>query len=185
MTKDVWTTILNQVQTISDPIFATVNPPAAEEEIQRLERTLQVTLPTAFRDYLSIMNGQHDEIPFIGYNCFLSIADIIETWSMMNELFEDEEQVDWVNEDRIKPVIWGNKWIPFTDFEASSRLILDLDPGKNGITGQIFKYTPGMSYQDVIANSFEDFSNEMLKRLQANQFSFVDDVIAFDDLYIV
>ncbi|QAV19438.1 SMI1/KNR4 family protein [Paenibacillus chitinolyticus] len=109
-------------------------PPAAEEEIQRLERTLQVTLPTAFRDYLSIMNGQHDEIPFIGYNCFLSIADIIETWSMMNELFEDEEQVDWVNEDRIKPVIWSNKWIPFTDFEASSRLILDLDPGKNGIT---------------------------------------------------
>ncbi|WP_369016288.1 SMI1/KNR4 family protein [Paenibacillus sp. GbtcB18] len=37
--------------------------PAAEEEIQRLERMLQVTLPTAFRDYLSIMNGQHDEIP--------------------------------------------------------------------------------------------------------------------------
>ncbi|MGX4585888.1 hypothetical protein [Paenibacillus chitinolyticus] len=61
MTKDIWATILNQVQTISNPIFATVNPPAAEEEIHRLERTLQVTLPTAFRDYLSIMNGQHDE----------------------------------------------------------------------------------------------------------------------------
>lgn len=41
-----------------------------------------------------------------------------------------------------------------------------------------------MSYQDVIAYSFEEFSNEMLKRLQANQYSFVDDVIAFDDLYV-
>ncbi|SFF45724.1 Cell wall assembly regulator SMI1 [Paenibacillus algorifonticola] len=185
MTKDVWTNILQQVRTISNPIFATVNPPAAEEEIHRLERTLQVALPTAFRDYLSTMNGQHDQVPFIGYNYFLSIPDIIGTWSMMNQLFEDEEQVDWVNEDRIKPVIWSNKWIPFTDFEASSRLILDLDPGKNGIPGQIFKYMPGMSYQDVIANSFEEFSNEMLKRFQANQFSFVDDVIAFDDLYFV
>ncbi|MGE6226581.1 hypothetical protein [Paenibacillus chitinolyticus] len=82
------------------------------------------------RDYLSIMNGQHDKIPFIGHNCFLSITDIIETWSMMNELFEDKEQGDGVNEDLIKPVIWSSKWIPFTDFEASSRLILDLAPDK-------------------------------------------------------
>lgn len=125
-------------------------------------------------------------MPFIGYNSFLSIPGIIETWSMMNELFEDDdEQVDWVDEDRIKPLIWSKKWIPFTDFEASSRLILDLDPGRNGISGQIFKYHSGMSYQEVIADSFEEFSNEILKRLQAKQFSFTDGVIEFEDFYFV
>ncbi|UNK15858.1 SMI1/KNR4 family protein [Paenibacillus sp. N3/727] len=100
-------------------------------------------------------------------------------------MFEDEEQVDWIDEDRIKPLIWSEKWISFTDFEASSRLSLDLDPGRNGISGQIFKYHPGMSYQEVIANSFEEFSNEILKRFQANQFSFTDGVIAFEDFYFV
>ncbi len=60
-----------------------------------------------------------------------------------------------------------------------------LDPGKNGTSGQIFKYHSGMSYQEVIANSFEEFSNEILKRLQSNQFSYTDDVIAFEDSYFV
>lgn len=185
MAKDVWDHILQQIQTISQPIYTTVNPPATEEEITLLERTLNVKLPGHFRSYLSTWNGQQEQVPFIGYNSFLSIPDIIETWSMMNELFEDEEEADGVDEDRIKPLIWSKKWIPFTDFEASSRLILDLDPGKNGISGQIFKYHPGMSYQEVIANSFEEFSNEILKRFQANQFSIADDVIEFKDYYFV
>lgn len=116
----------------------------------------------------------------------MSISDIIETWSMMNDLFEDEEQVEWIDEARIKPLIGSKKWIPFTDFEASSCLILDLDQGgENGISGQIFKYHPGMSYQEVIANSFEEFSNGISIRLQANHFSYTDDVIEFEDSYFV
>jgi cell wall assembly regulator SMI1 len=150
MAKDVWDNILKHIQTISHLIFSTVNPPATAEEINLLESTLNVQLPIHFRNYLLTWNGQQEHVPFIGYNSFLSIPAIIETGSMLNELFEDEEQVDWIEEDRIKPLIWSKKWIPFTDFEASSHLILDLDPGKNGISGQIFKYHPGMSYQEVI-----------------------------------
>jgi len=183
--NDVWGNILKQIQTISQPIFSTVNPPATEDEITLLENTLAVQLPDGFRNYLSIFNGQQEQEPFIGYNSFLSIPAIIETWSMMNDLFEDEEQVDWIDEDRIKPLIWNKKWIPFTDFEGSTHLILDLDPGKNGVSGQIFKYHSGMSYQKVIANSFEEFSNEILKRFQANRISYTDGVIAFEDLYFV
>ncbi|WP_289136953.1 SMI1/KNR4 family protein [uncultured Brevibacillus sp.] len=185
MASDVWDNILKQIQTISQPIFSTVNPPATEDEITLLENTLAVQLPMCFRNYLSMFNGQQEQEPFIGYNSFLSIPAIIETWSMMNDLFEDEEQVDWIDEDRIKPLIWSKKWIPFTDFEGSTHLILDLDPGKNGVSGQIFKYHSGMSYQKVIANSFEEFSNEILKRLQANRITYTDGVITFEDLYFV
>jgi len=183
MAKDVWDNILKHIHTISQPIFSTVNPPATEDEINLLENTLGVQLPIHFRNYLSACNGQQEQVPFIGYNSFLSIPDIIETWSMLNDLFEDEEQVDWIEEDRIKPLIWSKKWIPFTDFEASSHLILDLDPGRNGVLGQIFKYYSGMSYQEVIANSFEEFSNEILQRFEANQISYTDGVIVLEDLY--
>lgn len=55
----------------------------------------------------------------------------------------------------------------------------------NGISGQIFKYHSGMGYQEVIADSFEEFFIEMLKRFQANQFSFTDGVISFEDHYFV
>ncbi|RAV19443.1 SMI1/KNR4 family protein [Paenibacillus contaminans] len=101
-----------------------------------MAKDVNVQLPSHFRNHLSIWNGQQEEVPFIGFNSFLSIPDIIGTWSVMNELFEDEEEAEGIEEDRIKPLIWSNKWIPFTDYEASSRLILDLDPGKNGISGQ-------------------------------------------------
>jgi cell wall assembly regulator SMI1 len=185
MAEAVWQRILEHIQATSEPIFSTVNPPAAEEEIDLLERTLGVSLPSSFRGYLSTWNGQREQVPFIGFNAFLSIPDMIETWSMMNELFNDEEEIDWVEEDRIKPLVWSKGWIPFTDFEASTRLILDMDPGKNGVSGQIFKYHPGMSYQEVIADSFEQFSNEILKRFLAKQVSYDDGVIAFEDFYIV
>ncbi len=50
MAKDAWASILKYVQTISPPIFFTVNPPAAEEEINRLENTLNAHLPKSFRE---------------------------------------------------------------------------------------------------------------------------------------
>jgi cell wall assembly regulator SMI1 len=53
MTKDVWNTILKHVQTISPPLCSTINPPATEDDIVRLERTLNVHLPEPFCEYLS------------------------------------------------------------------------------------------------------------------------------------
>jgi len=53
MANDVWDPILQHIQSITPPVFSTVNPPATEEEINRLETTLNVHLPKPFRDYLS------------------------------------------------------------------------------------------------------------------------------------
>ena len=41
-------------------------------------------------------------------------------------------------EDKIKPFVWREHWIPFTEFEGCQYLILDCDPGKNGTYGQVF-----------------------------------------------
>ncbi|MFF2890388.1 hypothetical protein [Paenibacillus sp. NPDC057967] len=84
---------------------------------------------------------------------YVPIPDIIETWSMLNDLLEDEEEVNGVREDRIKPLIWSKK--------------------------------TGMGYEEVIAQSFEEFSNEILKRLETKRYTVDDDVIAFDGLYFV
>ncbi|MBP1994680.1 cell wall assembly regulator SMI1 [Paenibacillus eucommiae] len=60
MAKDVWNTILKHVQTISPPIFPTVNPSATEEDIIRLESILNVHVPKPFCEYLSTWNGQRE-----------------------------------------------------------------------------------------------------------------------------
>jgi len=81
--KDIWASILELIEAVSQPICGSVNPPVPED------------------------------------------------------MFEDEDEVDWVREDRIKPLIWSKKWSPFTEYEGSSHLILDLGPGVNGSIGQV------------------------------------------------
>lgn len=190
MSINIWRTILQEINRIVNR-NREVNKPATIEEIKYLEKSLEINLPDSFKNYLLIFNGQpngdNEILPLIGYNNFLSIEEIIKTWNMMNELFADEEPIDWVNENKIKPVIWSSKWIPFTDFEGSPRLVIDLDPGKNGAIGQIFCCYPGMDYEaaELVSDSFEGFSNEILYRLKQNIVDLDDGIIGFTDNFIV
>jgi hypothetical protein len=46
-----------------------------------------------------------------------------------------------MTENKIQPMMWDSRWVPFSDFAGSARLILDLRPGvmermgKSGRTG--------------------------------------------------
>ena len=194
--EQVWREILKQIKLASEDIYASVNPPADALEIQRLEEAVGVELPQAFRDYLSTLNGQKNteeaardrntEIPLLGFNPFLSVTGIIETWNMMNELFAGETKpLDWVEEDKIKPFTWRRHWIPFTEYEGSQYLILDCDPGKRGTYGQVFCWCSGMDYSDVTENSFTEFSEEVLARLTGKRYELTEfGTIEFEDYYI-
>ncbi|MCI8549659.1 MAG: SMI1/KNR4 family protein [Lachnospiraceae bacterium] len=191
-----WDEILEQIKSISKSIYSSINAPADISEIQLLEKTVGVELPEAFCEYLSTLNGQKNteestrnrntEIPLLGLNPFLSVTGIIETWNRMYDLFADDtEPLKWVAEDKIKPFIWRKHWIPFTEFEGSQCIILDCDPGKNGTYGQVFIWCPGMDYAGVIANSFEEFSKELLFRLSVKKFELTEwGTIKFEDYYI-
>ena len=194
--EQVWREILKQIKLASEDIYASVNPPADALEIQRLEKAVGVELPQDFRDYLSVLNGQKNteeqtrdrntELPLLGFNPFLSITGILESWSMMNELFAKEtEPLEWVTEDKIKPYIWRKHWIPFTEYEGSWYLILDCDPRKNGTYGQVFCWCSGMDYSGVTANSFTEFSKEVLARLTGKRYELTEfGTIEFEDYYI-
>ncbi len=194
--EQLWKEILEQIRLASEDIYASVNPPADPSEIKLLEETVGVELPEDFCGYLSTLNGQRNteeqtrdrntEIPLLGYYPFLSITGIIETWNMMNELFAKEtEPLDWVVEDKIKPYIWRKHWIPFTEYEGSQYLILDCDPGKNGTSGQVFPWCSGMDFSEITANSFGEFSQELLSRLTKKRYEISEfGTIEFEDYYI-
>lgn len=191
-----WSGVLEQIKAISSDIYATVNPPASPSEIRELEEAMGVEFPWGFRDYLSTMNGQRNteeavrdrnsEIPLLGYHPFLSVAAILETWRMMNELFGDGgPPLEWAEEDKIKPFVWRRRWLPFTEFEGSQYLILDCDPGKNGTYGQVFLWSSGMDFKTVTADSFEEFAAGLYDRLAAGKFEVSEfGTIEFTDYYI-
>lgn len=194
--ETLWNEILKQIKSISNDIYLSVNAPADLQDLQLLEETVGVKLPSAFCGYLSVMNGQKNteeavrnrntEVPLLGFNTFLSAAGIIEAWKMMNEIFPDNASpIEWVHEDKIKPFTWRKHWIPFTDFEGSQYIILDCDPGVNGTYGQVFIWNSGMDYSGVAADTFEEFSKGLLLRLSAKEFEVTEfGTIEFEDYYI-
>ncbi|EAD2030477.1 hypothetical protein Y843_04820 [Listeria monocytogenes] len=189
MSSIVWEKILQEVEKALNDRPLYINQPAKNNDIIFLEQALNCPIPDAFKEYLLTFNGQtnwntQQSTPLLGFNYFLSSHNIIETWSTMNVLFTEEEPIKWVTENKIKPLVWSNKWIPFTDFEAQQKLILDLDPGKNGQFGQIFSYHSGMDYQEIVADSFEEFSRSILKKLQKNDYTIDNHIIQFNNYYI-
>jgi cell wall assembly regulator SMI1 len=179
----MWTEIVSQIAALSPGVLASVNPPADPDAIDTLERRIGAPLPDGFKQYLAVMDGQNDlgrDHPLIGYNRFLPVARIIETMDMQRFHFGDEDRVDWITENKIQPVMWDSHWVPFSDFEGSPRLILDLHPGRNGTYAQVWQNWPGRDLEDggtVMALTFAEFSTELLRRLTTRSVVVDDDGI--------
>jgi cell wall assembly regulator SMI1 len=56
----MWTEIVNQIAALSPGVLASVNPPAATDAIDDLERRIGAPLPDGFKQYLTAMYGQND-----------------------------------------------------------------------------------------------------------------------------
>ncbi|MDO5105243.1 SMI1/KNR4 family protein [Capnocytophaga sp.] len=187
-TNTIWQKIIAIIKDINPKAYQSLNPPATDAEIERLEREVGVPLPESFKAYLKVCNGQqHNDYEYLllGYNAFLSVDEMIASRQLQLDLFADEEPIDHLAENKIKPVIWDKNWLPFANYEGSSMLILDFNAGKNGKNGQVFTHFPGADFEAdevVIADSFAEFSQKVLTSLQEKNYEILDDVIIMDFL---
>ena len=187
-TKYLWQKIQQSLLAIAPSIGRSFQKPAQEAQIKALEDTIAQPLPESFKEYLSIFNGQEQsDSPhyFMGYNLLLPIDEIIETYQMQVEDFEGESIADDINSNKIQPVLWDKGWVPFTDFEATTRICIDLNPATNGVKGQVIMLYPGIDYQSdevVLANSFEEFTQKIWNILDAKDYSFEEGIIEQDFL---
>lgn len=189
----VWESIADEIRQISPELHKTFNPPATTSDIDGFERQFNVRLPEAFRSYLRVFDGQTQEgenFPLIGYNRFLSIAEISRKLIRQIELLGDNPPLEQIAENKIRPVLWDKQWIPFAESDDSGWLILDFNAGKNGQNGQVVLLYPGVdmsSDEIVVSVSFGDFGREFLRRLKNNDFEIDedDDSIQFSDDWIV
>lgn len=182
----LWQQIIQEIVKINPAIQDSLNPPATPAQIQQLTDFFGVALPDSFKDYLRVCNGQnHQDYQhlLLGYQAFLSVEEILEMAKMQYDLFGDEPSIDFLTENKIQPVYWDKKWIAFTDYEASNRLVIDFHAGKNGLNGQILQLSPEADLQadeTVISVSFDEFSQKILATLQAQDYHLNDDVIEID-----
>ncbi len=189
--NEIWKLISEEIKRISPKTYKTLNTPVDVKQVETLEKQLSIQLPLAFTSYLQTFNGQTtkgEDFPLVGYNRFLPLTEIIQVIKQQMELFGDEEPIGHITENKVKPVLWDNLWIPFADFESSSRLILDLNAGKNGQYGQVIFLYSGIDMESdeiVVASSFDNFGEELFRRLKNNEFEIDDNSILFNDDWII
>jgi len=187
-TQNLWQKIQQSLLAIAPSIGESFQKPAQESQIKALEDVVAQPLPESFKEYLRTFNGQaQSDSPnhFMGYNLLLPTDEIIETYRMLVEDFEGESIADELNPNKIQPVLWDKGWIPFTDFEATTRICIDLNPATNGVKGQVIMLYPGIDYQSdevVLANSFEEFTQKIWNILDAKDYSFEEGIIEQDFL---
>ena len=187
-TQNLWQKIQQSLLAIAPSIGESFQKPAEESQIKALEEVIAQPLPESFKEYLRTFNGQaQSDSPhyFMGYNSLLPTDEIIETYQMLVEDFEGESIADELNPNKIQPVLWDKGWIPFTDFEATTRICIDLNPAANGVKGQVIMLYPGIDYQSdevVLANSFEEFTQKIWNILDAKDYSFEEGIIEQDFL---
>ena len=187
-TQSLWQKIQQSLLVIAPSIGESFQKPAQESQIKALEDVIAQSLPESFKEYLRTFNGQaQSDSPhyFMGYNLLLPTDEIIETYQMLVEDFEGESIADELNPNKIQPVLWDKGWIPFTDFEATTRICIDLNPATNGVKGQVIMLYPGIDCQSdevILANSFEEFTQKIWNILDAKDYSFEEGIIEQDFL---
>jgi len=186
--KEYWKTIDYNLKKYTPSTYETLAPPATDAEIYKLIKNIALPIPDSLIESLLIHNGQIDSNymnPFLDYQHLLSSSEIIENYSMMNDIFPDEDTVYYIDESTCRIVkrnfIWNKKWMPFTNCNGDG-LLLDFTPAQYGEIGQIF-YRPnsGMPPDKALASSYEDWLNKISLIFENGDFQVEDSMVMLNN----
>ncbi len=156
--KTIWSKVEHELSTKAKAILESMNPPAGEGAIEALEEHVGQELPTDFRDFLQIHNGQSQESNPGFFDMFsLMPLDLLqESWDELEALRED------VGEDAACP----GDWLPFAEDGTGDLLCVELE------SGAVSKFISDDDENEDVADSFEGWLADMHAALKNGEFTF-------------
>jgi len=153
-----------------------LNPGVTEGHLTILERTLNNELPSDYRDWLKIHNGQRADSTGLLYgNELLQVYRLLEEWfSMKKSLVAGEFSRPAESDPKgaIKPEWWNLNWLPVSADGAGNFVCIDLSPGEDGVVGQIINFEHATARRQVLANSFKDYISAYLDEIEVEKYTY-------------
>lgn len=131
-----------------------LRPPASEDAIAALERTLGRPMPRDVRDLLRLADGQDEDfvdqdLTWLPSARLLSVEAIERSWADARPWDRELETEALQDEGRIRRLVRHPAWLPIAG-DAEANLFLDLAPGPKGTVGQLIEFV-SESELEVIA----------------------------------
>ena len=148
-----------------------LNPPASDDEIKELIKTIGVELPKDFLSVLKIHNGQKGEAAWLfDSQEFLSTHRIIEEFNTWKNLLNTELQGKISTSDEgVKNDWWNINWIPITSDGCGDHYCLDLSPTSSGRKGQVITLWYELAEREIVASSFTQWFEDYLEQLYSGE----------------
>jgi len=184
----IWTRFENWISKNASHLTSSLNDPATEDQISKLEKTIQEKLPKEYIEFLKLHNGQNRESEgLISTEELLSIERVIEEWVVWKALLEkgDFDGSQSSPDKGIKSDWWNPKWIPITYDGSGNHFCIDIDPDNGGKKGQIIRMWHDSAEREFIANSFNEWFNNYVTDLEKGKYVYSEDwggIINKDDL---
>lgn len=166
--KETWKAVEDVLKEIAPLVYKDLHEGASQADIDELESLIGVKLPADFIEFYKVHNGQtpikfDPDIAFFDHTKLMSVAEIIEVWTMWKEMTEAGEFTDddkpWITtpDTGIKKDWWNPLWLPFFDDANSNHYCIDLDPAPDGNYGQVIRTWHDDKERRLIARSFKDW----------------------------
>jgi len=151
------------------------NPPATEEELAEAEKELDMKLPDDLRELYTIHNGQREGGAGLFFGLpFLPLGEMLKEWRIWAGL-EEEWDDDGANHYSV-PAGWikeryiNRGWLPISTDWGGNHLGVDLDPDKNGISGQVVNFGRDEEVKYVIARGIAQFIRFICEKVRSGDF---------------
>lgn len=154
-------------------------PPATVEELDAAEQQLGIKFPEDFRALYMWHNGDKGNIFLFGEYRLSSLAELLE----LNRIARKSSSPAWEkvrdNSGVFKDCISNPKWIQFADNGGNTVVILDMDPGRRGMVGQIIEACDGDT--ECRFSGIKEFIVDITNRISTGQMAWDEDSGGFWD----
>ena len=158
-------------------VFRALRKPVSEVGLRRVKEKLPAKLPNSFVQSLKIHDGLRNsflgQIRLFAYWALLPVSAMLGEWKIMTGLqaecgFGGDHltRTSQIKNDSH----WRPGWIPFMHADGD-KLVIDLDPGRTGKVGQVFKWSNSGSFpMRVLAGSFREWLAGVAAAFSKRQF---------------
>ena len=170
----IWDIIERELAKHAPTVLPTLNGPATDADIRKLESAIGYTLPDDVSASLKRHNGQNDPTRLqllCEAGILLSVEGMLEAWGMLTDLERDfagdfpNREFEW----------WNSAYLPVADYEGDY-LCVNLLPDS---CGEVLQHVHDGNIEHNIFPSFTDWLQSVATVLSENRFAIDDGYLDF------